>query len=448
MAQDKNDLLSLVATNLPDNTNGEITPALTREPLEQMISSAANLEEPTVQEFKGPITFLSDVLGTGPANRITINKYEDFPIPLLPNIQYYIGGDVIFPDILPATFNDLPTNIEFAGTVVASKMTYNGTGTFLKGIDLLFFAVKNVLIDAPNAKIYDITDISSLSIVNLLTANVVDCAQFGTFDCFGVVTGITNIENAGQGIELPGTKVKVLSIGTTTINSTSASFVAVDLGDNVFPTLEVSNLRSNAPAGAKGFKGLAASGNITANQKAKISSCEFTGGIVALDTIDENDFRYKFDTVTGVRDSNPDALITLTGNATATVISASSVDGSNAVLVAGAWVTKDESQYSTTAAGRITAIFESPVPSPISVTASVEPVSGTNVTIAFYVCVNGVIQFESGMIVRADSNNPVTIPVIWQEEMSSTLNAYVEVFVENRTNTTNILVSNAVLRVR
>ena len=57
MALDKNDLLSLVATNKPDNTIGAITPAKSREVDEQIITANANLEELTTQTFLGPILF-------------------------------------------------------------------------------------------------------------------------------------------------------------------------------------------------------------------------------------------------------------------------------------------------------------------------------------------------------------------------------------------------------
>jgi len=64
MALDKNDLLSLVATNLPDNTTGLITPSSVREVDEQIITANANLEELTNQTFKGPVTFDGPVSGS------------------------------------------------------------------------------------------------------------------------------------------------------------------------------------------------------------------------------------------------------------------------------------------------------------------------------------------------------------------------------------------------
>lgn len=57
MSLNKNELISLVATNKPDNTTGEITPAKSRQVDEQSITSSANLFETLEQEFLGPIKY-------------------------------------------------------------------------------------------------------------------------------------------------------------------------------------------------------------------------------------------------------------------------------------------------------------------------------------------------------------------------------------------------------
>jgi hypothetical protein len=57
MALDKNDLLSLVSSNLPDNTAGEITPAKIRQVDEQIISASLNIEEESLQALKSPLSF-------------------------------------------------------------------------------------------------------------------------------------------------------------------------------------------------------------------------------------------------------------------------------------------------------------------------------------------------------------------------------------------------------
>lgn len=57
MALDKNDLISLVDTNIPDNTTGLVTPEKVRQVDSQIITSSANLEELALQTFKGPLSF-------------------------------------------------------------------------------------------------------------------------------------------------------------------------------------------------------------------------------------------------------------------------------------------------------------------------------------------------------------------------------------------------------
>lgn len=57
MALDKNDLISLIQTNLPDNTSADITPSKVRQVEEQCVTSAANLAETTKQVFAGEIEY-------------------------------------------------------------------------------------------------------------------------------------------------------------------------------------------------------------------------------------------------------------------------------------------------------------------------------------------------------------------------------------------------------
>ncbi len=389
----------------------------------------------------------SSVEGNTIANRIIINEFADFPEPLLPDTQYYIGGQITIPDTLPASWLDLPGNIEFAGSVVASCLTWNGTGTLFTGVDMSRFRIVNLLLDVPNGTVYNITETTTPTIVNLITASVASCQSLGTINVFGVVVSIINIADTNQGFVF-GDKIIILNIGEVSISSTDASFVGVDISAATISTMEMTNTRIVAPAGAVALKGLTNSQNISADQRAGVSSCEFIGGVTPLSGITDDDIRYNFQGNSGIRDSNPDAMITMINNATNTVITASSTDGSNAVLVAGTWTEKDASQYTTNAAGKVSALFEYEIPAPITATLTLEPSSGSNIVIAAYVAIDGVVQVESGAVMRTDNNDPKQLTVIWQEHQSSTTNTDVELYIENRSGTTNILCSGAVLRVR
>lgn len=449
MALDKNDLLSLVATELPDNIVESILPVNVRTVNSQMISSSANLIEPASQTFTGPVTFSGGVTGVGViANRTVINQYSDFPDPLLPETQYYIGGEITLPTILPASWVAMPDNVEFAGTNVSSKLTWDGTGTLFGGGDLGRFRVRGVIIDAPAATLFNFVDVSGVSLINLIEVAVVSCTTIGTINTFGLLIESGVVTDADQGITT-GAKNEVISAQRYSVTSTDAGFIGLDITlSTILSTLETGNNKVNAPAGAIGLKGLAGSANIVANKRANILSNEFVGGVTPLSGISADDFRYRFEGNQTIRDTNPDAMITLTSNVTNTTIAGSSTDGTNAVLVAGTWVEKSASQYATTAAGRITALFEREIPSPITASLTIEPVSGTNKVLAVYISVDGVVEVSSRAHIKVDAGDPKQITVVWQEKMSSTANVYVELFAENQTDAVDVLVSGAVLRVR
>ena len=63
---DKNTLLALNATNIPDDNTEEVTPADVREVNEQVIGSNANLDELTTQTFLGPVVFNAGATGLDP----------------------------------------------------------------------------------------------------------------------------------------------------------------------------------------------------------------------------------------------------------------------------------------------------------------------------------------------------------------------------------------------
>jgi hypothetical protein len=112
MALDKNDLLSLTATNKPDNSTGLITPAKSRQVDEEMIIANANLEELTLQTFKGPIDFPGK--GTG----------------------YSLEGGFTGEATQPGT-EDVPANVLFGagGTTDNGHLTIGADGVFTVNTD-------------------------------------------------------------------------------------------------------------------------------------------------------------------------------------------------------------------------------------------------------------------------------------------------------------------------
>lgn len=67
MPKDKQELLALISTNIPDNNEKSITPSSMRDTLEQMVDSDANLLELSEQQFSGlvsglPVGFYTEIL--------------------------------------------------------------------------------------------------------------------------------------------------------------------------------------------------------------------------------------------------------------------------------------------------------------------------------------------------------------------------------------------------
>lgn len=64
---------------------------------------------------------------------------------------------------------------------------------------------------------------------------------------------------------------------------------------------------------------------------------------------------------------------------------------------------------------------------------------------AVYIAINGVVEYNSKATAFTDDEEDASITVIWQYEFNP--DDYVEVYIANDSDTTDILVSGAVLRV-
>ena len=169
--------------------------------------------------------------------------------------------------------------------------------------------------------------------------------------------------------------------------------------------------------------------------------CSFDGVDTILSGITIDDIRFAFRDNGALADSMPDALTSLTANAAATVVSVGVP-----TLVTGTWVSVRASHFTNTAAGRITYNGERNLVTPIDITVSIEPVSGTNKIVRCYIALNGAAVLASGISTHVDASDPKVVTIPWQINLATT--DFIEVFVENETDSVNLLVSDATLRVR
>ena len=320
--------------------------------------------------------------------------------------------------------------------------TYTGSGTFFTGVDVNCL-ISYIAINAPSAKLFDISSPTSGKTFGLDVVTVVACDSVGDFnDLRSLNVDNLGVFSANDGITVSGTSNwSVFSLTKTRIESTSATFAGIDFTTSTHKTLEIIDPIIRAPSGAVGITGLASSGNITANEVATVTSGEFTGGLTPLSTISSDDVRWEFQGNAGITDSLSDALIGFNGNTTETVISTINTP----VVTNAVWAEEAARRFTSTSGGRLTYDSEQTKHFPVDVAVGVISVGGGSTDITTYLALNGSVIANSGRTVNASGSKPRTLSIPWQLDLSE--NDYLEVFVENNSGTNNIIVENAILRI-
>lgn len=398
----------------------------------------------------GQVTISANTDGLKPNNREIINQATDFPpavggvIPLVAGTEYYIGDAVTIS--APLDFSN--ANIVLRGQTAVSFITYTGTGNMLRGTDAGRVFIQGLTVDQPNATtgdaIFDFRDtVTPSSIVNIDNVTILNCDKIANFsNILGATYGFSAVFACQDGISVLNTGTSILNISELAILGTSATFVGVDLGTNVFSGFEIQNLQIRGEPGGIGISGLANSGNILSGQRGTVFGCEFLGGMTPLQNITSGDIRYVFNANSGIADTFPDLLLSLNNNATETVISAANTP----TKVLGTWVVESGSQFTGDASGRGTYNGEVEIRVPITISVAVEPASGTNKTISLYVAKNGSVINNSAITAIADSGDTKTITLVWQDGMVE--NDYIELWAENNSDSINLLITDSVMRLR
>jgi len=377
-----------------------------------------------------------------------INSESDFPVQDATTITLEDGVSYVMPSSFTVT-KRFVSEANGACSFVAfgfnsTTITYTGAGTMFTGVDASI-EIMNIALE-PGAT-NNLMDYSSTTpVTNSVVMDKVlvgDCVSFGTFTNLFVVLMDNCSSTSTTGVLFTG-DFGILSMDRTNFTGGS-SLKAVDINSATFAiSVNMSRLSFIGPAGAFGISGLTNSGNIATGLIATVALCEFIGDITPLENITNDDTRWNFANNGRIPDTQPDALLSINGNGTSTVISSSSSDGSNAVLVAGTWVCQRESQFSCDASGKITYLGERNLTTPIDVLATLDP-SGDS-TLAVYIALNGSAIPETGLPRYVKSSDPGVLSTMWQLSLEE--GDELEIFVENQSGTDNITVSDAIFRVR
>ena len=99
---------------------------------------------------------------------------------------------------------------------------------------------------------------------------------------------------------------------------------------------------------------------------------------------------------------------------------------------------------SCTTAGRMALLSEQDVNGPVDVSVGLVSAGGGSIDVSVYLALNGSVISNSQTSISISGSSQAYVSIPWQLTLSE--NDYLEVFVENNTNTTNIIVESAKFR--
>lgn len=376
---------------------------------------------------------------------IPVNSLSDLPAPsggvitLQDQMEYVVGDDF-----------SLGTNRVVLGSDTVFRgidenvvtVTYTGTGNMFTASDVscrlksfTAMATSGTFLDAKNTAGNEGTSNVIVEQVDMdvdIIATIENLNILGMFRCaFNAVTT--------SGIAFAGTQGNAFTLNDCTIIQAGGTFI--DLGVATFLSVDVDNYLMIGSGGTTFLSGAASSANIRAGGLGRIIRGRNLGAETVLNGITVEDALWEFFHNDSIADTRPDGLLSMQGNATATVIDTAGVG----VLIAGTWVIESTSQFTGTTGGRLTYNGGKNAKLPTTGSFTVEPVSGGSVNISIETAINGTVVPNSKRTANASAGNPVSITVPWQETLSTT--DFVEHFVTNEGTQVNILVSSGVHRV-
>jgi hypothetical protein len=379
---------------------------------------------------------------------------SDFPAPsagvitLAANTAYVIADSMSTSDRFVLADNS--NFFGYGGGI--SHITYTSAGNMFTGVDTTN-VFDSVMFTATNAAgiIFDVDGSGGAGQrLELQNVFVDDCQRFCENTDVSINMVRCNITCEDSGIRYSGTLEPFCLIETSFIGASNASARCIDFGTSILSNIIIKTCTFAANAsGGVCIDGTTASVNLNVGSLAIVHEVDFfsTTSDTWLNNIDEEDIRWNFRDCNEIADSETDGLLAFSGNATATVISTVNTP----VLVAGTWTVVDTKQMTGTTAGRLTTDSERKnVHMPVDVALGVYPDGGGTKDVTAYIAVNGTVVTASATAFETTGTKPAYISIPWQVVWNladPTNPTFVEVHIENNTDTTNLVVSTATLRV-
>lgn len=392
------------------------------------------------------LIFFSGIIGgtRGANNQIIINTESDFPnqdattITLDEDTGYFLGSIVT-----TAKRFIIQNGVSLSSINIFSvNLIYTGSGIMFTSSGVQW-ELKSIAFSCVNGTVFNMTGPFNFF---MSESSCSECLNIGTIDggvggnsAFGIDASAF-LSVTGQGFQFSNDFFRVF-LSPLTITMTSATGIAVDLGTCTIITFTAGDYVASGPVGSLALKGEALSANIAAGQIASVRGGTLgVGGMTALSGIEVSDIRWDFDAVSNVTDSVTDILLVFDDNALETTIDAINTP----VLIDAVWSIEKVSRFTGTAAGRATYEKERPADIKIDLSCGVLSAGGSAVTMTLYLALDGTIIDPTGFSVEVSGNSPRTFTIPWISELI--FGNFIEIFIENNSNTNNLIVTDAKLR--
>ncbi len=373
---------------------------------------------------------------------VIVNSVSDLPAAIGDSITLDAGTTYSFQGNID--LSPFRLVIDTAGIALASENRIT-RGFFSDNVNALITVkntnvvpiVREMVINSPNGHVFDIQAGSGIVFNNVVNFNSAAVSK---------ITDSVNVSFRNYTIVNVGLPVKgVTWFGACSeFNLSNGLFLdwdgtLLDFGAATFSNgLSIGpNARFDAGAGKIAIDGNAA--NIPTGALGQVSHNKFLGLATPLNGIDASTLGWEFLGNQGVDNTRADSLSTNTAGVGVTIVSAGVP-----VKIEGTWVDEGSSQFTVDGSGRATYNGLKAMSTPITASITLEPDSGTGITLGVSVAINGTVVPNSLRTAAASSGSPSSITVPWQETLQT--GDFVELFASNEDTTANITVSTAVLR--
>jgi hypothetical protein len=374
---------------------------------------------------------------------VVVNELSDLPaasggvITLADDTDYLLTNDINIGTDRLAGGNR--TIVRGADSSVIN-LSYTGTGTMFTSVDKTF-RFDRIKKTCANGQLLDVSATAPGCVFQMTDMTVDVC------DTIGTISGVTlaqfnNVawnDIATDGLTISGSNT-ALYMQDNPVFLNGGTFL--DLDSATIDKLTVTNPFATLASGTTFLSGLVDSGNINTGGSGTIINGSFQGLGTPLNNINPDDARWFFLGNDAIQDTRPDGLLSLNGAKTVTISAINTpvkIGG-----VAADWIIERVSQATGNTDGSVTYDGERIATLPMLANITAEVVSGTNKDLTFYIAIDGAVVANSAIKTTVSSGAPKNTTIPWQEALSNA--QYVEVWVENNSDATDVLVNTGILR--